>query len=185
MSAGRGRGPASRRQEGERRPVKFPRPRYKNVVILDPAHFSWLPIPDAAGVERKYMGSFTERGFWIEMIKIDAGDLTFVQDALLTEVHVADQWEAEPYEVNGRTAAEQCRDGRRIEGNRRISDRACRAASVRRRRGNCIIDIFALSVSAAERYAATVDYPDLIADRQSAVHPSSRERHHNLPPVTV
>jgi redox-sensitive bicupin YhaK (pirin superfamily) len=26
-----------------------------------------------AGVERKYFGSFTERAFWIEMIKIDAG----------------------------------------------------------------------------------------------------------------
>jgi hypothetical protein len=40
---------------------------------MNPAHFNWLPMPDAVGVERKYMGSFTERGFWIEMIKIDAG----------------------------------------------------------------------------------------------------------------
>jgi hypothetical protein len=77
MSAARGRGPASRRPEGERRrertSIKFPRPRYKSVVIMNPAHFNWLPMPDAVGVERKYMGSFTERGFWIEMIKIDAG----------------------------------------------------------------------------------------------------------------
>jgi hypothetical protein len=77
MSGDRGRGPASRRPEGERRrerrPIKFPRPRYESVVIMNPAHFNWLPMPDAVGVERKYLGSFTERGFWIEMIKIDAG----------------------------------------------------------------------------------------------------------------
>jgi hypothetical protein len=77
MSAGRGRGPASARPAGERRrerrPVTFPRPRYKSVLIMNPAHFNWLPMPDAAGVERKYLGSFTERGFWIELIKVGAG----------------------------------------------------------------------------------------------------------------
>jgi len=30
-------------------------------------------VPGVAGAERKYFGSFTERAFWIEMIKIDAG----------------------------------------------------------------------------------------------------------------
>ena len=76
MSAGRGRGPASQRPQSERRerrPVKFPRARYNNVVIMNPQHFNWLPLPGLAGVQRKYFGSFTERAFWIEMIKIDAG----------------------------------------------------------------------------------------------------------------
>ena len=76
MSARRGRGPAARRTEGERRerrPIKFPRPRYNNVIIINPKHFNWLPLRGVAGVERKYFGSFTERAFWIEMIKIDAG----------------------------------------------------------------------------------------------------------------
>jgi hypothetical protein len=77
MGAGRGRGPASTRPEGERRrerrSTKFPRPRYKGVVIMNPAHFNWLPMPDMPGVERKYIGSFTERAFWIELIKIGAG----------------------------------------------------------------------------------------------------------------
>ena len=76
MAAGRGRGPASERpqceQRSERRAVKFPRPRYKNVIILDPAHFNWLQVPAVIGVERKYFGSFTERAFWIEMVKIGA-----------------------------------------------------------------------------------------------------------------
>jgi hypothetical protein len=75
MSPGRGRGPASRRPQGEqrreRRAVKFPRPRYDNVIILNPARFNWLPMPGVAGVEHKYFGSFTERAFWIEMMKID------------------------------------------------------------------------------------------------------------------
>jgi hypothetical protein len=73
---GRGRGPAARRPDGERRErrtIKFPRPRYNNVIILNPAHFGWLPMPGVAGVARKYFGSFTERAFWIERIKVDAG----------------------------------------------------------------------------------------------------------------
>ena len=76
MSAGRGRGPASQWPESERRQrraVKFPRPRYNNVVIMNPQHFNWLPLPGIVGVERKYFGSFTERAFWIEMINIYAG----------------------------------------------------------------------------------------------------------------
>jgi hypothetical protein len=77
MSAGRGRGPASRRPEGERRrerrSIKFPRPRYQSVLIMNPAHFNWLAVPGVDGVERKHFGSFTERAFWIEHIKIDAG----------------------------------------------------------------------------------------------------------------
>jgi hypothetical protein len=77
MSAGRGRGPASRRRPEERRrerqEIKFPRPRYKNVLIMDPAHFNWLPVSGADGVERKFFGSFTERGFWIEHVKVAPG----------------------------------------------------------------------------------------------------------------
>jgi hypothetical protein len=76
MSGGRGRGPDARRdgiaRRGERREIKFPRPRYQSVLIMNPLHFNWLPT-DADGVERKYLGAFTERQFWIEFIKIDAG----------------------------------------------------------------------------------------------------------------
>jgi hypothetical protein len=86
MAAARGRGPASARPEGERkrepRDVMLPRPRYKNVIILDPVCFNWLPVSGVDGVERKYFGSFTERAFWIEQVKIDAGaDWTSSTDA--------------------------------------------------------------------------------------------------------
>jgi hypothetical protein len=78
MSAGRGRGPQARREEpdGMRRPrreIKLPRPRYTNVIKVDPEHFNWLPVAAAPGVERKYFGSFTERAFWIEYVKVGAG----------------------------------------------------------------------------------------------------------------
>jgi hypothetical protein len=77
FNAGRGRGPASSRPEGgkrrERRSNKFSLPRYESVVIMNPTFFNWLPLPDEVGAERKYLGSFTERGFRVEMIKIDAG----------------------------------------------------------------------------------------------------------------
>src|ERR1700733_6606285 len=56
---------------GER--IKYPRPRYKNIVIADPKVFNWLPVANAAGVERKFMGSFSERGVWVEMIRVQAG----------------------------------------------------------------------------------------------------------------
>jgi hypothetical protein len=77
MAATRGRGPQARRDgaapPGERREIKFPRPRYRGVIVMNPARFSYLPVPDAPGVRRKHLGSFTERAFWIEYVKIESG----------------------------------------------------------------------------------------------------------------
>jgi hypothetical protein len=75
MGAGRGRGPDAKRDgvapRRERREVKFPRPRYQSVLIMNPRHFNYLPVAD--GVQRKFFGSFTERAFWIEYVKVGAG----------------------------------------------------------------------------------------------------------------
>jgi hypothetical protein len=77
MGGGRGRGPASARPAGERqrerRDIKFPRPRYQSVLIMNPDRFNWLPVSGVDGVQRKFFGSFSERAFWIEQVKIDAG----------------------------------------------------------------------------------------------------------------
>jgi hypothetical protein len=77
MGASRGRGPDAQKDgvapRSERRDIKFPRPRYQSVLIMNPTHFNWLPVPGAQGVERKILGSFTERQFWIEFLKIEAG----------------------------------------------------------------------------------------------------------------
>ncbi|MDX6315655.1 MAG: hypothetical protein QOF44_5119 [Streptomyces sp.] len=53
---------------GER--LKYPRPRYKNVQVADTKRFNWLPVENAKGVEHKYMGAFSERGVWIEMVRL-------------------------------------------------------------------------------------------------------------------
>jgi hypothetical protein len=53
--------------------IKYPRPRYKSIIIADPKVFHWLPIPRAAGVDRKFLGTFSERGVTVEMIRIAAG----------------------------------------------------------------------------------------------------------------
>ncbi|MFE4667578.1 hypothetical protein ACFRI7_00030 [Streptomyces sp. NPDC056716] len=56
---------------GER--LKYPRPRYNHPVIADPKRFNWLPVAGAKGVEHKFMGSFSERGVWIELVKLHPG----------------------------------------------------------------------------------------------------------------
>jgi len=53
--------------------IKYPRPRYKSIVIADPKVYNWLPIPGATGVDRKLLGTFSERAVTIEMIRVRAG----------------------------------------------------------------------------------------------------------------
>lgn len=50
--------------------LKYPRSRYKDVVIADPRHFHWVPVRGASGVWRKFMGAFSERAVAIEMVKL-------------------------------------------------------------------------------------------------------------------
>jgi len=77
-ASGRGMAIRQRRPEdGAVKPevvrIKFPRPRYNNIIVADPACFNWFPVPDAAGVDHKFLGAFTERGTWVEMVRIGAG----------------------------------------------------------------------------------------------------------------
>ncbi|WP_371551966.1 hypothetical protein OG266_40780 [Streptomyces sp. NBC_00554] len=76
MGAGRGRGPDNKEAQAEQRAVReqrFPKPRYNGVVISNPDHLNWLPLAGWPGVKRKPVGTYTEREFWIEFLKIDAG----------------------------------------------------------------------------------------------------------------
>ncbi|MEB8336961.1 hypothetical protein [Streptomyces endophyticus] len=76
MGAGRGRGPGNKEAQTEpRRPreQKFPKPRYNGVVITNPSHLNWLPVTGWEGVQRKHVGTYTEREFYVEFTKIDAG----------------------------------------------------------------------------------------------------------------
>jgi hypothetical protein len=76
MGAGRGRGPANKEAQAERRKpreIKFPRPRYNGVIIMNPAHYNWLPVDGFPGVDRRFFGSFSERALWLDMIRIAPG----------------------------------------------------------------------------------------------------------------
>jgi hypothetical protein len=53
--------------------IKYPRPRYKSIIIADPKIYNWLPIAGASGVDRKFLGTFSERGVTVEMIRVAAG----------------------------------------------------------------------------------------------------------------
>lgn len=54
-------------------PLKYARPRYKTVIIADPKQFNWLRVAGAEGVDRKFLGAFSERGVWVELTRLRAG----------------------------------------------------------------------------------------------------------------
>jgi len=56
---------------GER--LKYPMPRYPGVVIADPSRFNWIPVQGAKGVSNKFLGSFSERAAWTELVKLAPG----------------------------------------------------------------------------------------------------------------
>ncbi|MDB5459776.1 MAG: hypothetical protein JWO72_1517 [Caulobacteraceae bacterium] len=61
--------------------LKYPKSRYRTPVIADPKNFNWLRMTDAAGVDHKFMGSFSERGVWVEMIRLQPGSSWMSIDA--------------------------------------------------------------------------------------------------------
>ena len=55
------------------RPMVYPKPRYHDPLMMDPASFDWLPVPGAPGVCEKLMGVFTERRTGAAFLRVDAG----------------------------------------------------------------------------------------------------------------
>jgi hypothetical protein len=53
------------------RKLEFATPRYDGVIVMNPAAYVWMP-GDVAGVEEKWLGSFTERQARIGFIRLDA-----------------------------------------------------------------------------------------------------------------
>ena len=54
------------------RKLEYPEPRYKDLVIMNPANFAWIKDPAAPGVERKWLGTFTERELRVGFVKLEA-----------------------------------------------------------------------------------------------------------------
>ena len=53
--------------------IRYPAPRYKEPVILDPENSAWLPDAAQPGIARRSLGIFTERRIEIAQIEVDAG----------------------------------------------------------------------------------------------------------------
>jgi hypothetical protein len=83
------------------RPLKFPKPRYRQAIIMDPDKYRWVPVPGAAGAERKLLGVFTERALGLWMLRLDAGagyDLTGGAGGCLLFVRDGTgRWDAGPW----------------------------------------------------------------------------------------
>ncbi|HVV94107.1 MAG TPA: hypothetical protein VHD15_11860 [Hyphomicrobiales bacterium] len=54
-------------------PMRYPEGRYDKPVFMDSAHFAWVPVAGAAGVEDKLLGVFTERRSLARFVRIRAG----------------------------------------------------------------------------------------------------------------
>jgi hypothetical protein len=52
------------------RKLEYPKPRYTAPIVIDPRSFGWRRDGDASGVERKHLGTFTERGTWAEVVRL-------------------------------------------------------------------------------------------------------------------
>ena len=55
------------------RPIVYPKPRYKAPIVMRPDSFPWREVAGAAGVRRKALGSFPERGLSLDFIAVAAG----------------------------------------------------------------------------------------------------------------
>ena len=51
--------------------MEYPKPRYRDPIMVDPSHYEWVPI--AAGVSEKPLGTFTERNCAASLVKVARG----------------------------------------------------------------------------------------------------------------
>ena len=51
----------------------YPKPRYNDLVLMNPACFNWVESDEAPGTAYKWLGSFTERETRVGFVRVDAG----------------------------------------------------------------------------------------------------------------
>jgi hypothetical protein len=56
---------------GER--MEYPKPRYRDPIMVDPAHYHWLPVAEVPGVVHKELGTFTERRCAAAIVRLPRG----------------------------------------------------------------------------------------------------------------
>ena len=60
--------------------MEYPKPRYREPIVVDPGHYEWLPVAGMPGVSEKPLGTFTERHCGAALIKLARG-ATYHADA--------------------------------------------------------------------------------------------------------
>jgi hypothetical protein len=55
------------------RPMEYPKPRYRDPIMVDPANYEWLAFAGIPGVREKPLGIFTERQCAAMLIEIARG----------------------------------------------------------------------------------------------------------------
>jgi hypothetical protein len=53
--------------------MEYPKPRYRDPIMVDPANYEWSPMKDMPGVSNKPLGTFTERQCGAAVIKLARG----------------------------------------------------------------------------------------------------------------
>src|SRR5262249_20884846 len=53
--------------------MDHPKPRYRDPIMVDPAHYEWLPAGEGGRVMEKQLGTFTERQCAAALIKLSRG----------------------------------------------------------------------------------------------------------------
>jgi hypothetical protein len=61
------------------RKLVYPKPRYENLINMDPRNYEWVPDAQAQGIAYKNLGVFTERALTIRMVKVEPGATLTVQ----------------------------------------------------------------------------------------------------------
>jgi hypothetical protein len=51
----------------------YPKPRYNDLVLMNPENFSWVESEDCPGTAYKWLGSFTERKLRVGFIRVESG----------------------------------------------------------------------------------------------------------------
>ena len=55
------------------RRMDYPKPRYRDPIMVDPQNYDWLPVADQPGVHEKVFGMFTERQCAAQLITMARG----------------------------------------------------------------------------------------------------------------
>src|SRR5246127_2593421 len=51
--------------------MEYPKPRYRDPIMVDPANYEWLPVDGVPGVSEKPLGTFTERQCGASTLKFE------------------------------------------------------------------------------------------------------------------